>query len=355
MKLRDLKRPLLAGATFFGTVLVLSVGYSAFTAGYPATVSTGATLSSSEWNKMAGALQTLNGSFSFSGGNVGIGGTPGAILDVVGPTITGSPWTAEAIRWRSSSYPNSYGSIWTDMSGAGGGIAIGMMGLRSLYVAQSGNVGIGTSTPGVKFEVAGPMKTSDSNGYLQIDDYGGTNGFGFELLQVNGSAYSGKDMVFNNWSNAGYQGGWVFADSAYNAGVFKITAGGNATMAGTLTQSSDRRLKTGIEPITGSLEKIQKLNGVTYYWKDADRGRDRQIGLIAQDVESAFPEAVRTDIDGFESVAYGNLMGPLVEAVKELAGIQKSDTSRLEERMDVLERENVELKKRIEILDGNIQ
>jgi len=67
------------------------------------------------------------------------------------------------------------------------------------------------------------------------------------------------------------------------------------------------------------LERVRELNGVTWEWQDPKRGT-RGIGLIAQDVERVFPDAVSTDKDGFLMVDYHGLVGVLVEAVKELAG-----------------------------------
>jgi hypothetical protein len=62
---------------------------------------------------------------------------------------------------------------------------------------------------------------------------------------------------------------------------------------------------------------------VTWEWKDARRrareGRPRAIGVIAQDVRDAFPEAVIEGRNGFLSVDYNGLIGPLIEACKELA------------------------------------
>jgi hypothetical protein len=67
------------------------------------------------------------------------------------------------------------------------------------------------------------------------------------------------------------------------------------------------------------LDRVKELNGVTWDWADPERGT-RGIGLIAQDVERAFPDAVVTGEDGFLMVDYHGLVGVLVEAVKELAG-----------------------------------
>lgn len=67
-----------------------------------------------------------------------------------------------------------------------------------------------------------------------------------------------------------------------------------------------------------ALERVRALNGVTWEWKDPKRGT-HGMGVIAQDVQAAFPEAVATDDDGYLMVDYHGLVGALVEAVKELA------------------------------------
>jgi hypothetical protein len=66
------------------------------------------------------------------------------------------------------------------------------------------------------------------------------------------------------------------------------------------------------------VERVRELQGVTWEWKDPKRGT-HGIGLIAQDVQRVFPEAVSTDKTGYLMVDYHGLVGVLVEAVKELA------------------------------------
>ena len=76
---------LLCSVAIISTVSALSIGYGAYVSNYPATASSGATLSSSEWNKMVSALQTLDtnlSAFTVSGGKVGIGTAPVANLHV---------------------------------------------------------------------------------------------------------------------------------------------------------------------------------------------------------------------------------------------------------------------------------
>lgn len=86
---------------------------------------------------------------------------------------------------------------------------------------------------------------------------------------------------------------------------------------------SDRRYKQNISPIVSALEKVSKLQGVTFTWNRKDYPsrffcEGPQIGLIAQDVETVIPEVVLTDNEGFKSVAYDKLTAVLVEAVKEM-------------------------------------
>ncbi len=79
--------------------------------------------------------------------------------------------------------------------------------------------------------------------------------------------------------------------------------------------NSDSGLKKNIKSLEGSLSKILKLEGVSFMWK---KGGDKNIGLIAQDVEKVYPELVITNLStGLKSVEYGNLVAPLIEAIKE--------------------------------------
>lgn len=91
---------------------------------------------------------------------------------------------------------------------------------------------------------------------------------------------------------------------------------------GNVTAYSDRRIKDNVKNIDNALDKVSKLNGVTYTRTDQEDKDKLHTGLIAQEVEAVLPEAVHTsengDIKDFKSVAYGNLVGLLVEAIKEL-------------------------------------
>lgn len=77
---------------------------------------------------------------------------------------------------------------------------------------------------------------------------------------------------------------------------------------------SDKRLKKEIKPIKGALDKIDKVKGVTFKWHDSEQ---IHMGLIAQDVEKAFPKLV-SNIDGYKGIDYSRFTAVLAECVKEL-------------------------------------
>jgi trimeric autotransporter adhesin len=81
---------------------------------------------------------------------------------------------------------------------------------------------------------------------------------------------------------------------------------------------SDERFKKNIEPLQTALDKVMNLKGVSYEWKEKKGfGKGKDIGFIAQDVESVIPELVHTDDQGYKSVAYDKITPVLVEAFKE--------------------------------------
>ena len=102
-------------------------------------------------------------------------------------------------------------------------------------------------------------------------------------------------------------------------GYRNLTSTGTITAATNVTVSSDIRLKSNIETIDNALDKVKTMRGV--YFDKHDTENKRSVGVIAQEMQEIIPEAVVTDNteDKYLSVAYGNLVGVLIEAVKELS------------------------------------
>lgn len=121
---------------------------------------------------------------------------------------------------------------------------------------------------------------------------------------------------------SGASNGNAYVDLRYgdNQKLRTVSSGvqvtGNLTASGDITAFSDINTKKDIETLTGALEGIKGIRGVTYVRKSDD---EESIGVIAQELEEYFPQLVKTSEDGTKHVAYGNIAGVLIEGVKELA------------------------------------
>jgi hypothetical protein len=127
--------------------------------------------------------------------------------------------------------------------------------------------------------------------------------------------------------------------SSASAGALHYDTNGVLT-----TSTSDGRLKSNIEQLTNSLDKIKQLRGVKYNWNENLTGQTR-IGFIAQEVEAVIPELTfinNYSPEKYMGVHYDNVTALLVEAVKELAS-GLTNTSYLETQTILAEDNNIEL------------
>ena len=113
-------------------------------------------------------------------------------------------------------------------------------------------------------------------------------------------------------------------DNNSNVSRFSVDNSGNGVFSGDITaygSPSDIALKENVDVIDNALEKVNQLKGITY---DLKSDGNRLTGLVAQDLKEVLPEAVYThkDIETKEehlAIRYGNTVGLLVEAIKELS------------------------------------
>ena len=139
--------------------------------------------------------------------------------------------------------------------------------------------------------------------------------------------------VVNTSNHAWYLDGVLDMRLANNG---TLDVDGDVVAYSTVT-NSDRRLKTDIQTIESASEKVSQLRGVEYTWNHGKRKGQRDIGLIAQEVEEVVPEVVSEGelLDGTTAkrVDYAKLVGLLIEANKE----QQDVIAQLEERIIDLE------------------
>ena len=123
---------------------------------------------------------------------------------------------------------------------------------------------------------------------------------------------------------------WVLTVDGDDSAEDGVTIDGYLVLNGPLFDSSDRRLKKDFTKLNNSFTKLNSLQGYHYYWKDTTKSQSLQTGLIAQEVETLFPELVKTDEKGMKSVNYVGLIPHLIEAIKE----QNKQIVTLKERLD---------------------
>ena len=180
---------------------------------------------------------------------------------------------------------------------------------------------------------------------------GSTYGFGMDdgisFGGIGGVSSTDYCLTFQQSNTANR--GWWFGDSAHTdaQGAFACTTEGRFTIAHSLRMGygetdttvpgttyrldvsgtiratsdviafSDKRVKENIITINNALDKVTQLRGVTYTRKDID-DKSTKIGVIAQEVLEVLPEVVSIDNEDKHSVAYGNMAGVFIEAIKEL-------------------------------------
>jgi hypothetical protein len=234
-------------------------------------------------NSGALALQTNNGTTAVTidtSQNVGIGTASPAAKLTVASGGKGRFYRADNTR---------YGDIYTDNdafkiessvdpiiinAATGQGIRFQDAGTERMRIASGGQLLVGTTTASNTFVVS---NASGGNAVAQIiNTTSSGNVIGFaSTLQSNG----------NNTSSAHFQGN---TNSVGNWYLF-----GN----GTTSYSSDERLKKNIETTRdGYLEDLCKLRVVKYNWKLDEEGKNKELGLIAQEVEKVFPNLVQDDL-----------------------------------------------------------
>jgi prepilin-type N-terminal cleavage/methylation domain-containing protein len=158
------------------------------------------------------------------------------------------------------------------------------------------------------------MGTSATVGGAEINlSSGKINGPGDIILGKSDFSEEGTIEIYNK-TNTGLA---IESDGTSTTPVMAITGVGSATtfQAGSFIYSSDANLKKDITVINGALGKILQIKGVSYKWKDKDKA---DVGILAQDVEKVFPELIFKKSDGTLGVEYAHLIGPMIEALREL-------------------------------------
>ena len=137
--------------------------------------------------------------------------------------------------------------------------------------------------------------------------------------------------------------------SSSRSNAMTLYKNGNMTIAGTLTQSSDRRLKENIVPFTNATAILEGINPVYFTFKNTEtHPSGRQIGFIAQEVQKVLPELVEKDGMGYLSVDYGKMSVILLQAFKE----QQQQINSMKQENDQLKAQHQSLQTQLDKLNA---
>jgi hypothetical protein len=133
-----------------------------------------------------------------------------------------------------------------------------------------------------------------------------------------------EDDGANSLSALYHRGTGYFDIDGQDNGSIRLRRGGLTKLKVTSTgisvytsvyESSDITLKDNVSTLENVLESIKQIRGVNFTWKEDGR---KSVGVIAQEVETVFPELITED-EGIKGVSHSGLVGVLIEAVKELS------------------------------------
>jgi hypothetical protein len=317
--------------------------------------------------------------------------TGGVVFETAGAgmTLDGQPILAGTVPSGnlSGTYPNAvtFNNAGNSFSGNGSGLtgvnASTLGGVSSLgFWSTTGNAG---TSPGANY-----IGTSDSQPLLIKGSFVGigrstTIGSEFFGIQapVSGISYggmyintaSGTGRPFYGYALNGSGGTWHYVDGN-DGNKWKLYVGGDritvttaglvgigtttpdATLSvGTGTASkpsggawatfSDARLKKNVKPLEGALDRLMRLQGVTFEYKDPDAIHELhgvQIGMIAQEVEKIFPDWVDTAPNGMKRLSVHGFEALTVEALREVRKEKDEKISNLEKTAAELRKELAE-------------
>jgi len=147
-------------------------------------------------------------------------------------------------------------------------------------------------------------------------------------LALTGGTLTGNLAIVNSTTEMtltlGSSGGYYFGNATVagfknSGGTARVSwniSSGDFTAAGNVTAYSDARLKENVQTIRDAVSLVGRMRGVFYDRVDTGKAG---VGVIAQEMQEIVPQVVIRNSDDTLSVAYGNLVGVLIEAVKELS------------------------------------
>ncbi len=229
----------------------------------------------------------------------------------------------------------------------------------------AGKVGIG-ATSNHTFHVNSAsvnsmrVHSTDQGGTTMIwTNSADTDRYGAILMTGPTSPQGGGNFIIRNWtySNAGNVGIVLATNNNIGIGTynpdFSLTVNGSAGKpgGGSWSNWSDARLKHDITPLTGTLDKLLNVRGVSFFYNEPEKIGElsgQRTGVVAQEVEKVFPEWVDVGASGYKSVTFRGFEALTIEALRDLRNEKDAQIKALRD-------ENEALRVRLERLERAIE
>jgi hypothetical protein len=268
--------------------------------------------------------------------------------------------------------------------------------LARISVTNSGNIGIGTTTPSTQLHTTGTVRFTgviEDNSFSRVmvqnttgdvrwreasslasgnttNSCGTTN----QIPRLTGTNTYSCSQLFDNTTTVGinkstgftytWNGGLTGSSLPATSGTVRLDVDG--VIRGTaIIATSDKTLKTNIENITNASQIVAKLIGKSYFWtkefqKETGVDNGKHYGFLAQDLAEVLPNVVMKDVNGRYGVEYQAIIPILVEAIKEqqtqIDALKFGKTSSLKiytnEDSELLKKENETLKNKVNSLES---
>jgi len=204
----------------------------------------------------------------------------------------------------------------------------------------SGFASISRATPINSTEVFGVTAKTHSWGGMYMSTWSdGLPYYGYAIDNT-AKAYHWYDSGSNPWrlwlagTRLAVDGTTGYVGIGTTAPEYLLHVAGDAGKpgGGSWSTASDRRLKRDVRPMEGALERLLTLHGVSFEYRDPETIGElpgRHLGVIAQEVEPAFPEWVDLGRDGYRRVTFRGFEADAIEALRELRHEARAETTAL--------------------------
>ncbi len=214
---------------------------------------------------------------------------------------------------------------------------------------QRGNVGIGTTSPDTHLHIRGSGVDSGAAEVKLENTFGDypTYGLSAGLRGITNAGFGLYDYTNAVHRMVVTSGGNVGIGTTSPSLLLHVNGSAGKPGGGSWAVASDRRLKKNVHSVDHALDRLLRLRGVTFEYKEPgaiDERPGMQTGMIAQEVEQVFPQWVDSGAGGVKHVTFRGFEALTVEALRELREEKDLHIATLQTRLlALIERQQAQL------------